>query len=154
MDKQNTIFKTRSLLLIIFVIAMIILSSNGAKALGVTPGLKTIDYASNLNGKYDFSIINSEKKNMNIVVYVQGELNQSIYLSDNSFFMKAEEESKQISYEVRLNDELSPGIHSVEIVVMELPEKSLSGDTFVGTAFGCGNKNKYSCPLSWEICGS
>jgi len=125
-----------------FLIASIVLISliSFSQALGVTPGLKTINFEPNLNKQFDFSIVNTEKKDMNIIVYVQGELNQSIYLSENSFFMSAGEELKQLTYEARLPSDLTPGNHGADIVVLQLPDKSQSGEAFVGTALAVISK--------------
>lgn len=109
-------------------------------AIGVTPGLKSIDFEPALERTVDFSVVNSENKNMNVVIYVQGELNESIYLSENSFFMKSSESSRQLQYTVKLPSKLSPGSHTADIVVMQLPEKSESGQAFVGTALAVVSK--------------
>ena len=49
-------------------------------ALGVTPARRTIDFSPSLNQKNSFTIVNPEGKNMELNIYVRGELTQYIKL--------------------------------------------------------------------------
>jgi len=113
---------------------LIIFAISYANALGITPGRTTLDFSSELNKKVDFTIINSEHKNMNIQVSVGGELGKYISLNEESLKMLSSEETRKASYEINLPQNLSPGLHTAEIVVMQLPEGSEKGRASVGAA--------------------
>jgi len=100
-------------------------------ALGITPGRTTIDFSSGLEKEVVFSVINNEHKNMQVLLTVQGELNKSITLFDNLIEFMPSEESKQFKYKVKLPEKLGVGLHTAEIVALEIP-KGEEGGTFVG----------------------
>ena len=112
----------------------IILLASSVYALGVTPGRTTIDFSPNLEQTVSFSVINSEHKDMNLVIFAQGELNQSISIKENTLKIGASEESKQLSYDIKLPSSLSPGVHIGEVVILQLPEKAKESEAYVGAA--------------------
>lgn len=119
------------ILLIIFV-----LMASNALALGVTPGRTTFEFEPGAEKEVAFTVVNSENKDMDLVVLVQGDLNQSIALSEVSFKMTASESSKVLKYKVKIPKDLSPGPHMSEIVVVQLPEKSSTSEAFIGASIG------------------
>ena len=144
-NKSNNINKKRVcfsrglinyLLFFVFVIAVILFLSFNTYALGITPGRTNLDFTPGETVKIDFTVVNSEKKDIDLVVLVQGELNQSIALSGVSFHMGADEESKTLSYFVTMLPNLSPGPHQSEVVVVQLPEKSPIREAYVGSVVG------------------
>jgi len=128
MNKKFRMFILFSILVLLIVPSIL--------ALGITPARTTIDFEPGLQKSVSVSIINSEQKDMDLVAYVQGELNQSILLKENEFSISASEESKQFSYDIVLPSVLNPGLHKAEVVVLNLPKKLGSGDAFIGTAVG------------------
>lgn len=118
--------------LVIFALLIFLIGS--VSALGVTPARTTIDFEPGLKRTVDFSIINSEHKDATLIISPQGDLNASISLKENSVTMSSTEESKQLSYEVNLPNELSPGLHVAEIVILQLPEKSETSEAYIGAA--------------------
>lgn len=122
-----------SLVFILAILLALILFSANVLAIGITPGRTTVDFEPNLQKTVSFSVVNSEKINMDLVVYVQGELNGSISLKETSFKMSSSEEGREMSYELVLPATLSPGLHSAEVVVLQLPSKT-SSETYVGAA--------------------
>jgi len=64
---------------------------------------------------------------------VQGELNESITLFNSTVDFLPSEESKSFVYEVKLKNKIAkePGLHSAEIVALEIP-KAGAGGTYVG----------------------
>jgi len=120
--------------ILLALVLLIVLASN-VIALGITPARTTLDFSPGLEKTVSFSVLNSEQKNANLVVYVQGELNGSISLKETSINMLSSEESKQMSYDIKLPEELSPGLHTAEVVVLQLPEKS-NNNAYVGAALG------------------
>ncbi len=103
-------------------------------AIGVTPGRLPVDFSPGLERTLGFTVLNSEHKELSIVLTVQGELNTSIALSENLFTMHASEESKQVQYTIKLPDQLKPGQHHADIVVLALPEKNKIDQAYVGAA--------------------
>ncbi|MFH1238234.1 MAG: LPXTG cell wall anchor domain-containing protein [archaeon] len=118
--------------LIIF--ALLIILIGNVSALGVTPARTTIDFEPGLKRVVNFSVVNSESKDMSLIISPQGELNASISLKENSVTMSSSEQSRQLSYEVTLPNDLSPGLHIAEVVILQLPEKSKTSEAYVGAA--------------------
>lgn len=119
---------------ILFVLLIIIVPN--ALALGITPGRVNIDFEPGAEKEISFTVLNSEKEDMNLGVLVQGELKESITVSEERFKMSSNEESRGLKYKIKLPDSLSPGLHTSDIVVIQLPEKSYVSDTFIGAAVG------------------
>jgi hypothetical protein len=71
-------------------------------------------------------VINSDHKNANFVVYVQGDLNESIMLRETSFSMKSSEEERILAFDIQFPESLLPGPHQAEVVVLQLPDSSSS----------------------------
>lgn len=127
-NKQLCVF-----LLVITIVLLNTIILPGVFALGITPGRTTLDYEDGLEKEIAFSILNNEHKNMKVLLMVQGELNESITLYENLVEFIPSEESKSFSYKVKLPDKIAkdPGLHTAEIVALEIPEAG-SGKTFVG----------------------
>jgi len=100
-------------------------------ALGVTPARTTVDFEPGLNTQVSFEVLNSEGKDMNLVLAVQGELAEYITLSSTTASISANEGSRTFSYSVNLPDRLEPGNHLGEIVILELPEGSETSEAYV-----------------------
>ena len=118
----------------ILVLLMGIFLIASVSALGVTPARTTIDFQPGLKQTVSFSIVNSENQDMELVIYAQGDLSESISLKENAITMSASEGSRQMSYEVSLPSELKPGLNIGEVVVLQLPGKSGSSEAYVGAA--------------------
>lgn len=101
--------------------------------LGITPGRTTINYEKGLEQEIDFSVLNSDHKNMEILLTVRGELNDSITLYDSLVNFMPSEESKNFKYKIEMpnNIALEPGLHKAEIVALQIPKKGSDG-TYVG----------------------
>ena len=91
----------------IFIIVGIFLI-NLVSSLGVTPARTTIDFEPGLQKEVTFEVINSEGKEMNIVLAGDGELAQYISVSSNNAKILATESSKEFSYSINLPSELEP----------------------------------------------
>ncbi len=134
----------RKIVLLFIIIG--ILFSGGVLALGITPGRSTFNYESGVEKKVDFSVVNDGRRDVNLVVLVSGEFNESIGLSENSFKMGANEKSKGLSYTLKMPAGLTPGLHTSEIQVIQLPEKSSSGGAFVGGVVGVATQIYVNVP--------
>lgn len=119
-----------SIISLIFILAII----SSVSALGVTPARTTVDFTPGLKKTVSFSIVNSEKKNLEIAIAKQGELKDYVSLSTQSVSLSSSDDSRQVSYDVNLPQSLSPGLHTAEVIVLELPSQSGSSEAYVGAA--------------------
>lgn len=104
-----------------------------AAALGITPGRTTINFEPGLKKEISFSVINSEHKDMAVLLTVRGELNQSVVLNEVYTEFSSREETKTLTYEISLPENFEkPGLHEAEIVALELPKDFRTKGTFVG----------------------
>jgi len=125
----NKILKIFSICLFLMLLVLPIISS-----LGITPGRTTFNYEAGMTEKeVDFSVINNEHKNMQVMLMIQGELNSSITLYDSMVEFSPSEESKQFKYKFKVPAGMDkiPGLHTAEIVALEVPKAGSSG-TYVG----------------------
>lgn len=116
-----------------FILIILLISIPQASSLGITPGRTTLDYEPGLETEIAFSILNNEHKNMQVLLTLQGELNDSITLFDSLVEFMPSESSKSFRYKVRLPERIAkdPGLHTAEIVALEIPKASAQG-TYVG----------------------
>ncbi|MEK6792237.1 MAG: hypothetical protein AABX96_03095 [Nanoarchaeota archaeon] len=126
----------KKILLILLLIMLLPLVSS----FGVTPAKKVLDYQPGTEQKYSFEIINSENKKINLVILPQGELNQSIALSNYSISFTPDMSSATIEYSVKVPSGLTPGRHDADILVIEIPDTSSSGTTYIGSIVGIVTK--------------
>jgi hypothetical protein len=75
----------RKVLLIGLFFALIMFVSQSVLAIGITPGKTNFDYRPGEINKVEFNVINTENKDIDVVVLVQGELNKSISASESVF---------------------------------------------------------------------
>jgi hypothetical protein len=125
--------KNKFLFLAIVSVFLLIFSSFSAFALGVTPGRTTLDFSPGLKKNIEITIINSQKSDVDLSISVQGELNKSISLKQDSLKIKSTEEEKKISFEISLPDKLEPGLHTAEVVISQKSGKPGSGQANIGT---------------------
>lgn len=137
MKKEITLLEGSMNKKIFIVAAMIIAFIAHASALGITPGRTTLMFEPGKEQTVEFTVINSEHEDMDLVILLQGELNESIALSEVAFSMKANEGEKKIRYSFKAPyGKIKPGTRTGEIVVIKLPKRDASGQTFVGATVG------------------
>lgn len=102
--------------------------------IGITPARTTVNFEPGLEKSVTISVINSESKDVNLVVAVQGDLAEYVTLPETSFSISSSQSSKDVKYDFKLPYELSPGLHTAEIVILQLPEAGELGDAFIGAA--------------------
>lgn len=120
------------LFMVLLAICAIIAGSAQISALGITPGRINLNYESGKEVSGGFTIVNTENKDIEVVIAAQGEFNQSVTFSEVSFKMKAFEREKRIQYDLKMPSQLSPGQHIGEILAIQVPSKSSAGETSVG----------------------
>lgn len=129
----------------IFAIIFIVFISC-ALGLGIVPGKTSVDFAPTLEKSYQVQIMNSEHKDMKLSISVSGKLKDYIKVSDESLTMLASEESKTISYTVKLPAYLEPGTHLSDIIILQLPESSDDSGAVVGTAIAVLSQVQVNVP--------
>ena len=117
-----------------FVVLIGIFMISNVFALGITPARTTFDFSPGMSQTVDFSVLNSEHKELNLVIYAKGELADYISLKENSAVLSAQQESRQFSYTLDLPNDLSPGLHTADVIALSLPGKSPSSEAYVGAA--------------------
>lgn len=118
---------------IIFIILIALMIVPSISALGITPG--RTNFESVIAGSeeiVEFSVINSDRKNIELLVLVRGELNGSVLVSENKFSMSAQEYEKKLSYTFKVPSGLKAGEHTADILVIKLPDEYSSTGTLVG----------------------
>jgi hypothetical protein len=103
-----------------------------ASALGVTPARTTIDFSPGYSQDVSVTVVNSEHKDMDVDIFVQGVLNTSVSLPTNKIHFNADEDSKQITYSFHLPETLEPGDNIAEIVLLEMPPQAGASQAFIG----------------------
>ena len=103
-------------MMFLLVVIMLVLLASGVAALGVTPARTTVDFEPGLTQTISFDILNSENKDINLVLAVQGELKNYVQVHENQVAMTQNEGSRSVSYTVVLPSSLEPGDHKAEIV--------------------------------------
>jgi len=120
-------------LLIVILIILSILIIKDVNAIGITPGRTTINFEPNLQKDIKFTIINSEHKDMKVILSVEGELAEYVTLYNVLIDFNANEESKDFTYSVDLPSSLeNPGVNEVNIIATELPPDADEKGAFVG----------------------
>ncbi len=117
---------------IITILAMILLLMPIVHALGITPGRTTINFEENLEREIKFKILNNEHKDLKLAVYARGDLAEYIEIPIGEVELKAEEESKELTYKVKLPAVIEePGLHEAEIVVREITTEGGKGEVSI-----------------------
>jgi len=96
---------------------------NTALAIGVAPVKTIIDFEP---GKHEINviIINNDHKDFKAVVYAEGPLAEYIELPTTLVTIKAEEDSKSLSFNLNLPEKLDkPGTHEAKITILEFPKE-------------------------------
>jgi len=115
------------LLLVVISIVMLVIITNFVGAIGITPGRTTMDFSPNvqsLDSSAQFTVVNTDAKDMNVAFTIEGELKDYITLDSEVVSFSKDEKQKSFSYRVQLSENagLDPGLHTADIVVVELPE--------------------------------
>ena len=119
----------RVLLFFAVIFAAMVLVSQFAFAIGLTPAKKIIDFAPNEKQQVAFKIVNNEKKDFDALVSLKGELAQYLDIKDILVKVNANEEFKEIIFDLELPQKiLNPGVHEAEIIITELPKDIESQD--------------------------
>ena len=122
---------SRKILLLFFALTLMMAFSANVFALGITPGRTTLDFSPGEKRTLEVTVINSDSKDVTLVVFLRGELNQSIALSESKFHMSSKEKERKLKFDFSFPGDLSPGLHTVDVVVMESAESGQSASPVV-----------------------
>ncbi len=95
--------------------------------LDMDPKTETIIFEPGLYTKKTFRILNSENKDFNVVVYVEGVLNNSITLHNSFVEFEPDKEFEEIEYEIVLPKEMDLGVHKTKIIARYVPDGHFTG---------------------------
>ena len=112
---------------------LVLLISQDVFGLGVTPARKTLDFEPGSKHEVEFSLMNNEGKDIEIAIYAEGDLAESIVVSENVVKLLSTEESKTISYTFTMPSKLEPGLRETEIIARELPKTTAFSGTEIGS---------------------
>jgi len=132
-------------LLFALLIAFAVLFTGNANALGITPGRTSLDYSPGSHS-LQITIINSDHKELNLVIFAQGELNGSILIPESRIRMSPEEYEKKIDIQVNLPEGIQPGMREGEIVVVESPANLQGGAASLGAALAVASQVRVFSP--------
>ncbi|QQG38591.1 MAG: hypothetical protein HYS32_03215 [Candidatus Woesearchaeota archaeon] len=135
--------------IVLFVLITLILIPN-VQAIGISPGKTTLvlEPGKPLEKEVAFTLHNNEKKNLKAIIFTRGELNQSVEVPGGIITMSPQEETKLLSYKVKISTGLvsEPGAHDIEIVALELPSEE-EGLTFIGARAAVISKLNVEVPF-------
>jgi len=119
--------------ILVGIVLFLLAFSTNILAIGISPGKTTLDFSPNSQQEISFKVLNNEKKDMDVLLYVgQSELSSIVILYDSIVSFKSEEESKEFKYAVKFPSTIEePGDHEMQVIALEIPKGS-SGNNFVG----------------------
>lgn len=117
----------------LFIVLTVLLCAQ-ISALGITPGRITVNFSPGLQQHLSFTVVNSEHKDLKLVAQARGALNGSVYFEENVFTMPANQYEKKLDFELKLPSTLTPGLHVIDLVVIQIPDQTPLGQATVGTA--------------------
>ena len=132
-NKNNKTWNMKLFGLLIVVIVMFIFTLNNVHALGVAPSREVINYDTDEH-TLTARIINNEHKDMNILLYPQGDLAKYVLLEQNSFSIKSTDAEVSFTYKVKLPENLEPGTKDITIAVMEFAEEDAANPEMIASS--------------------
>ena len=114
-----------------FIFIAIVLIAN-VSAFGVSPGRVSLNFEPDLHKTVTFSLINSEGKDVNLKFEARGEASSFVSLHENSLHLSSSDSQKDISYDINLPNEMSPGLHVLEVLISQEAEQGETSEAFVG----------------------
>lgn len=123
----------KNLFVYLLLLILLVQFSSGVLGLGISPGRTSVEFDKPMEKDYQFTLLNNEHKEMQVFLMVRGELNQSVKMFDSIVEFMPSEESKVLNFKLNLQGNLQkePGLHTAEIVALEVPKAGGDG-SFVG----------------------
>lgn len=121
-------------LLGIFVVCLVLFSSSICTALGVTPARTTIDFQPSQAHTIGFHIINSEHGDYRVDLSSAGDLREFISFNESTIFVRNTDSSVAGTYTLRLPSDLSPGLHTTDIILTQVSTGTSSSGASIGAS--------------------
>jgi hypothetical protein len=124
--------KSKSSLFLLGIILLVLVVQN-ISAIGITPARTTVNFEPGLHKEVNFSILNSEHKDMSVTFSVKGDLAQYITINQEFADFSSSEESKSFGYVLNLPDSFDkPGEYRGEVVAAEFSKNVAESGTLIG----------------------
>ena len=120
-SKMGSLRFVNMLTIMFIMLMMLLILISDVSAIGITPGRKTVNYIPSLNSEVEFSVLNTENKDMNIAFNVKGDLAEYINITEDVISFSSSESGKDFIYNIQLPEELEPGLHTADVAAVELP---------------------------------
>ncbi len=108
---------------LIILVLMFLLILPNITSLGISPGRVTLDFEPSKDQEFNIFIMNSDNKDMDLKISTEGELKDNINLKETFVHLKKGQEKKEFGFSVSLPEELSPGVHEGEVVIVHSGNK-------------------------------
>jgi len=133
--------------LMLGIVIILILASVNVLGIGITPGKTTLDFSPGSQQEVTFKVLNNEKKDMDVLLYIgESELSDIVTLHDSIVSFKSEEEWKEFKYSVNMPDKIEePGDHEIQIIALEIP-KGGNKNNFIGATAAVATLLKIRVP--------
>ncbi|HHI04183.1 MAG TPA: hypothetical protein ENL45_01410 [Candidatus Woesearchaeota archaeon] len=130
---------------ILLIIVILVLASQ-AYALGIAPSHIDVIFEPGLEKTIQLKVMNNVHKDFDAVIYAEGELAEYITIENPTIKLSKDEDSKIISYKVKLPQSFEKqGLHEAKVVVREIP-KETKGGTTITAAVAVVSKLKVMVP--------
>lgn len=121
---------------IVFFVLIFSLFLGNVYPIGIGPGRVILDFKPNLKETFTYQVFNNENKNMDVEMYVKGDLEDYVTLSTTSSTFSPGE-SKTFTYEINLPSELEkPGTYDTRIGALEVLSTTGGQGATVGARAG------------------
>lgn len=142
------VLASKKLLLSLILMLMIIMISSNVFALGVAPSSTEVMFSPNSQHIVDLAIINNDRKDMTVVIYAEGELEQYISIPEPLIQIKSSEAKRKTKYIINMPASLEKqGWHETNIVVREIPSMA-GGETAVSASLAIISKLRLFVPYT------
>lgn len=108
---------------IIWIITIILLITN-VLAIGVGPVKTIIEFTPNLETQYSIDIYNTDNKNFEAILTLEGELKEYIEINSNTIIFTEEERSKKAFFNVSFPRDIPPGTYTGKLRILESNSQS------------------------------
>ncbi len=125
MKEKKRIRKKVYLLLIVLIVSIFLSSS--IYALGITPGRTTFEFEPGIEKEIVFSVVNTEHKDMNISIRIEGEWSDLIMLNQTSIGFNEDEYMKSLSYRIKFPSDISEEGIKARIIASEKASDNAGG---------------------------
>jgi len=118
---------------ILLIIVILVLASQ-TYALGIAPSHIDVIFDPGLEKTIQLKVMNNIHKDFDAVIYAEGELAEYITIGNPTIKLSKDEDSKIISYKVKLPQSFEKqGLHEAKVVIREIPKETKGGTTITAT---------------------